>query len=96
MVVLWLEEINLLEQFNTKLIVLLHYQFLFYNNIYESITSLAGLSRLLTARLQNKGLYIEIEARNRIGGRIHTINTAQVESKTDLFNDIHVNSQCAT
>jgi hypothetical protein len=34
MVVLWLEEINLLEQFlfNTKLIVLLHYQF-YYNNI---------------------------------------------------------------
>jgi hypothetical protein len=77
MVVLWLEEINLLEQFlfNTKLIVLLHYQFLYLYNIYRIKDYLfgAGLSRLLTAFRPKKGLYIEIiEARNRIGGRIHT------------------------
>lgn len=55
----------------------------------------AGLSGLLTAYLlQNKGFDIEIiEARNRIGGRIHTINsdTAQVEMGATWFNDIHVN-----
>lgn len=55
----------------------------------------AGLSGLLTAyRLQNKGFDIEIiEARNRIGGRIHTINsdTAQVEMGATWFNAIHVN-----
>ncbi|UQD55284.1 NAD(P)/FAD-dependent oxidoreductase [Flavobacterium sp. K5-23] len=55
----------------------------------------AGLSGLLTAyRLQNKGFDIEIiEARNRIGGRIHTIHsdTAQVEMGATWFNDIHIN-----
>ncbi|WP_369769705.1 flavin monoamine oxidase family protein [Flavobacterium sp. WC2416] len=55
----------------------------------------AGLSGLLTAyRLQNKGFEIEIiEARERVGGRIHTINTdtAQVEMGATWFNAIHVN-----
>lgn len=55
----------------------------------------AGLSGLLTAyRLQNKGFEIDIiEARDRIGGRIHTIhsNTAQVEMGATWFNDVHVN-----
>tara|TARA_R110000868_G_scaffold409141_1_gene694167 strand:+ start:3575 stop:4630 length:1056 start_codon:yes stop_codon:yes gene_type:complete len=55
----------------------------------------AGLSGLLTAyRLQNKGFDIEIiEARERVGGRIYTINTdtAQVEMGATWFNDIHVN-----
>ena len=55
----------------------------------------AGLSGLLTAyRLQNKGFEIEIiEARDRIGGRIHTIhsNAAQVEMGATWFNDVHVN-----
>jgi len=55
----------------------------------------AGLSGLLTAyRLQNKGFEIEIvEARERIGGRIHTLHsdTAQVEMGATWFNDIHVN-----
>lgn len=55
----------------------------------------AGLSGLLTAyRLQNKGFDIEIiEARDRIGGRIHTIHTdtAQLEMGATWFNDIHVN-----
>ena len=55
----------------------------------------AGLSGLLTAyRLQNKGFDIEIiEARERVGGRIHTINTdtAQVEMGATWFNDVHVN-----
>jgi monoamine oxidase len=55
----------------------------------------AGLSGLLTAfRLQNEGFDIEIiEARDRIGGRIHTINSdaAQVEMGATWFNDIHIN-----
>jgi monoamine oxidase len=55
----------------------------------------AGLSGLLTAyHLQNKGFEIEIiEARGRIGGRIHTIHsdTVQVEMGATWFNDIHVN-----
>lgn len=55
----------------------------------------SGLSGLLTAfRLQNKGFDIEIiEARDRLGGRIHTINSdaAQVEMGATWFNDIHVN-----
>ena len=54
----------------------------------------AGLSGLLAAyRLQNKGFDIEIiEARDRIGGRIHTIysDTDQVEMGATWFNDIHV------
>ncbi|MBE0390774.1 monoamine oxidase [Flavobacterium sp. 7E] len=54
----------------------------------------AGLSGLLTAyRLQNKGFEIEIiEARERIGGRIHTINsaTAQVEMGATWFQETHV------
>ena len=53
----------------------------------------AGLSGLLTAyRLQNKGFEIQIiEARERIGGRIHTLNTdnAQIEMGATWFNDIH-------
>lgn len=55
----------------------------------------AGLSGILTAyRLQNKGFDIEIiEARDRIGGRIHTIHsdTAQVEMGATWFNDVHIN-----
>jgi monoamine oxidase len=55
----------------------------------------AGLSGLLTAyRLQKKGFDIEIiEARDRIGGRIHTIysDTGQVEMGATWFNDIHIN-----
>jgi monoamine oxidase len=55
----------------------------------------AGLSGLLAAyRLQNKAFDIEIiEARDRIGGRIQTINsnTAQVEMGATWFNDIHIN-----
>jgi monoamine oxidase len=55
----------------------------------------AGLSGLLAAyRLQNKGFEIEIiEARDRIGGRIHTITSdmGQVEMGATWFNDIHVN-----
>jgi monoamine oxidase len=55
----------------------------------------AGLSGLLTAyRLQNKGFDIEIiEARDRIGGRIHTITSdmGQVEMGATWFNDIHAN-----
>ncbi|EIA09326.1 flavin monoamine oxidase family protein [Flavobacterium frigoris] len=55
----------------------------------------AGLSGLLIAyRLQNKGFNIEIiEARDRVGGRIHTLHsdTAQVEMGATWFNDIHVN-----
>lgn len=55
----------------------------------------AGLSGLLTAyRLKNKGFHIEIiEARERLGGRIHTINsgTASVEMGATWFNDIHSN-----
>lgn len=54
----------------------------------------AGLSGLLTAfRLQNKGFDIEIiEARDRIGGRIHTLHseTTQVEMGATWFNDVHV------
>jgi monoamine oxidase len=49
---------------------------------------------LLTAyRLQSKGFDIEIiEARDRIGGRIHTIysDAGQVEMGATWFNDIHV------
>lgn len=55
----------------------------------------AGLSGLLTTyRLQKKGFDIEIiEARDRIGGRIHTLDTdtALVEMGATWFNDIHVN-----
>lgn len=55
----------------------------------------SGLSGLLTAyRLKNKGFEIEIiEARERIGGRIHTINTdtISVEMGATWFNDIHSN-----
>lgn len=55
----------------------------------------AGLSGLLTAyRLKNKGFDIEIiEARERLGGRIHTINsgTSSVEMGATWFNDIHSN-----
>ena len=55
----------------------------------------AGLSGLLTAYyLQNKGFEIQIiEARERIGGRIHTLNTdnAQIEMGATWFNDIHEN-----
>ncbi|MFT7335152.1 MAG: monoamine oxidase [Porticoccaceae bacterium] len=55
----------------------------------------AGLSGLLTAyRLQNKGFDIEIiEARDRVGGRIHTIysDAGQVEMGATWFHDIHVN-----
>lgn len=55
----------------------------------------AGLSGLLIAyRLQNKGFEIQIiEARDRIGGRIHTIHsdTAQIEMGATWFNDIHMN-----
>jgi monoamine oxidase len=54
----------------------------------------AGLSGLLSAyRLQNKGFDIEIiEARDRIGGRIHTIHsdTVQVEMGATWFNDVHL------
>jgi len=54
----------------------------------------AGLSGLLTAyRLKNKGFDIEIiEARDRIGGRIHTVTSdmGQVEMGATWFNDIHV------
>ncbi|MGO4817615.1 flavin monoamine oxidase family protein [Flavobacterium sp. W22_SRS_FP1] len=54
----------------------------------------AGLSGLLTAyRLKNKGFDIEIiEARDRTGGRIHTVTSdmGQVEMGATWFNDIHV------
>jgi monoamine oxidase len=54
----------------------------------------AGLSGLLTAyRLQSKGFDIEIiEARDRVGGRIHTVysDAGQVEMGATWFNDIHV------
>ena len=55
----------------------------------------AGLSGLLTAyRLQNKGFEIEIiEARDRIGGRIHTLHSdsTEIEMGATWFNEIHVN-----
>ena len=55
----------------------------------------AGLSGLLTAyRLQNKGFDIEIiEARNRIGGRIHSVKSGEaiVEMGATWFNDVHKN-----
>lgn len=55
----------------------------------------AGLSGLLIAyRLKNKGFAIEIvEARNRVGGRIHTVKSevTSVEMGATWFNDIHVN-----
>lgn len=55
----------------------------------------AGLSGLLTAyRLLNKGFDIEIiEARNRIGGRIHTLQSGEtnVDMGATWFNEIHKN-----
>lgn len=55
----------------------------------------AGLSGLLTAYwLLNKGFEIEIiEARNRIGGRIHTLQSgkAKVEMGATWFNEVHQN-----
>ncbi|WP_339658946.1 NAD(P)/FAD-dependent oxidoreductase [Flavobacterium frigidarium] len=55
----------------------------------------AGLSGLLTAyHLQNKGFEIEIvEARNRVGGRIHTIKdtNTQIEMGATWFNEAHTN-----
>lgn len=55
----------------------------------------AGLSGLLTAYyLQNKGFDIEIvEARDRVGGRIHTIKdtNTQIEMGATWFNEAHTN-----
>ena len=55
----------------------------------------AGLSGLLIAyRLQNRGFDIEIiEARNRIGGRIHTqkLGAANIEMGATWFNEVHKN-----
>ena len=55
----------------------------------------AGLSGLLTAyRLKNKGFIVEIvEARNRVGGRIHTVSSdfTTVEMGATWFNDVHEN-----
>ena len=55
----------------------------------------AGLSGLLTAyRLKNKGFSVEIvEARDRMGGRIHTVKSdfTSVEMGATWFNDVHIN-----
>lgn len=55
----------------------------------------AGLSGLLTAyRLKNKGFIVEIvESRDRLGGRIHTLNSdfATLEMGATWFNDVHGN-----
>lgn len=57
----------------------------------------AGLSGILTAyRLLDKGFEIEIiEARDRVGGRIHTVKDAktQIEMGATWFNEVHINLQ---